>query len=287
MEALTRESPAKLNLTLRVLRKRDDGYHEIESLVTRIGLCDTVSVSERPNGRRTLACNDPSIPNDETNLALKAASALADRAAKDRGVHIEITKRIPAGAGLGGGSSNAATTLMLLNELWRTELTQPELARLGAAIGADVPLFFHEPLCVLRGSGERMEDLNRLFGAWAVVLFPKIHCDTARVYRAWDPGAGRLQRPSLEHVLGKLDRPAELMTLLFNDLEAPALATHPDLAAVARDAASAAGSPWRMTGSGSTYFRLFDDPSRARACATAIHARCDLKAQVVTAGTPS
>ena len=287
MESLTRESPAKLNLTLRVLRKRGDGYHEIESLVTRIGLCDTIRVSQRPNGRRTLECNDPAIPIDETNLALKAARALAEHAGCDRGVHIQITKRIPAGAGLGGGSSNAATTLMLLNELWRTELPQPELARLGAAIGADVPLFFHEPLCVLRGLGERIAELNRPFRAWAVVLFPKIHCDTGRVYSAWEPDADRPERPSLEHVLGKLDRPTELMTRLFNDLEAPALATHPELAAVARDATSAAGGPWRMTGSGSTFFRLFDDPSRANACAAAIRETCGLQVQVVPAGTPS
>ena len=136
MDTLTRQSPAKINLTLRVVGKRDDGFHEIESLIARIDLCDTVHVSPRDDGRLTLECDEPSIPADESNLALKAAAILRDKAAAPQGAHMSLKKRIPAGAGLGGGSSNAAATLMLLNEFWNLGLPNSKLATIGTEIGS-------------------------------------------------------------------------------------------------------------------------------------------------------
>ncbi|MGD8451332.1 MAG: hypothetical protein PVJ57_05885 [Phycisphaerae bacterium] len=157
MPPLTRSSPAKINLTLRVVGLRPDGFHEIESLVARVSLHDTITAHPAPDGRRTLSCDDPSLPTDRGNLALRAADELARATGSDFGVHLELAKRIPAGAGLGGGSSNAATTLALLNDLW--SLGVADLARIGAALGSDVPLFFHSPLCILRGRGDQIEDV--------------------------------------------------------------------------------------------------------------------------------
>lgn len=155
MNSATGESPAKLNLTLRVLGRRPDGYHEIESLVAQVDLCDVVRVGLRDDGRTTISCSDPGIPADETNLALRAARLLLRDSGRDaQGLEIALEKRIPAGAGLGGGSSNAATTLRLVNELLGLGYTNERLAGLGATLGADVPLFFHESPCVVSGIGQ-------------------------------------------------------------------------------------------------------------------------------------
>jgi len=114
MNTLSAPSPAKINLTLRVVGKRADGFHEIESLVARVELCDTISVTRHEDGCFALDCDDPTLPGDGSNLVLRAARTLAEAAGVNRGADIVLRKRIPAGAGLGGGSSNAATTLMLL-----------------------------------------------------------------------------------------------------------------------------------------------------------------------------
>ena len=161
MDTLSREAPAKINLTLRVLSLRADGYHEIESLVAQIDLCDTVTVTPREDRRLLVDCSDRTIPCDSSNLALRAAHSLAEAHGVRRGALISLTKRIPSGAGLGGGSSNAAATLKLLNAQWRLGLSHPELAEIGAEIGSDVPLFCHGPLCAIRGRGERVEELRQ------------------------------------------------------------------------------------------------------------------------------
>jgi 4-diphosphocytidyl-2-C-methyl-D-erythritol kinase len=279
---MTGKSPAKINLTLRVEGRRADGFHEIESLVARVGLCDTITVAPRDDDRLTLTCDHPSVPRDETNLAIRAARRLAETAGvRSRGADITLQKRIPAGAGLGGGSSNAATTLTLLNELWKTGLPPAELAQIGARIGSDVPLFFHTPLCIVRGRGERIEDLPRSLSGWAVLILPAIHSPTAEVYAAWDHLKAHPARPSLSEVLRHVHRPETLMPHLFNDLEEPAFASRPELAGLAERLSQAAGGPIRMTGSGSAFFRLFDERAGADALGKLIHERLNLPTTVV------
>jgi 4-diphosphocytidyl-2-C-methyl-D-erythritol kinase len=262
-------SPAKLNLTLRVVGLRQDGFHEIESLVARIDLCDTVIVAKRRAGL-SVECSDPSIPADETNLALRAARALADAQGVRQGAHIRLQKRIPAGGGLGGGSSNAATTLLLLNELWSLGLERDALARIGAKLGSDVLLFFRSPLCVLRGRGERVEELAESLDAWAALVLPPMTCATARVYAAWDGMREQTPRPRLTDVLVSLELVDGVMTRLFNDLEAPAYKLEPDLGQLARLVSTIDNVPVRMTGSGSTLFRLFSKRFEAERFAAAV-----------------
>ncbi len=271
MKSISRPSPAKINLTLKVGPTRTDGFHEIESLVARVGLCDTVTVTPRDDGRLTLACDEPSIPCDEANLSLRAARRLAEAAgARDRGAHIELVKRIPAGTGLGGGSSNAATTMMLLNELWETGLSRAELAELGAGIGSDVPLFFHTPLCVLRGRGELVEDVQHGLDGWAVLVLPDIHVSTPEVYAAWDRLEAVPERPTPEMILLKTTSIATLMPPLFNDLQPAALAINPELAEVAKALEKIACDRFLMTGSGSAFFGLFDERDAAEQMAECI-----------------
>ncbi|MFQ5806633.1 MAG: 4-(cytidine 5'-diphospho)-2-C-methyl-D-erythritol kinase [Phycisphaerae bacterium] len=279
---MTRSAPAKINLTLRVGDLRPDGFHEIESLVARVGLCDTITISPRDDGRFTLACDDPSIPCDDANLALRAARRLSEAVGvRDRGVHITLQKRIPGGAGLGGGSSDAATVLMLLNDLWEIGLPAAELERIGAEIGSDVPLFFHTPLCVVRGRGERAEDLSRSLTGWAVLILPAIHSTTRDVYAAWDPSRAYSSRPALDDILKHADRAETLMPHLFNDLEALAFAINPQLAKLAERLIRLADGPVRMTGSGSALFRLLGDAATAEAFGDRVHAELNVRVEAV------
>jgi len=156
---------------------------------------------------------------------------------------------------------------MLLTELWDLERTPTQLAALGAEIGSDVPLFFHTPLCIVRGRGERVEDLHRTLPGWVVLILPALHSPTRDVYAAWDRMEARFTRPALEEVLQHADRAETLMPHLFNDLEAPACAVTPALADLAEQLARLADGPVRMTGSGSAFFRLFDEQAAAEAFA--------------------
>ncbi|MBU0640026.1 MAG: 4-(cytidine 5'-diphospho)-2-C-methyl-D-erythritol kinase [Planctomycetes bacterium] len=283
---LMQASPAKINLTLRVCGLRADGYHEIESLVAQVGLCDTITVRVRDDDRCTLSCADPAIPTDERNLALRAALDLARRTGAERGAHITLTKRIPAGTGLGGGSSNAATTLRLLNDLWRLGLSLSELADIGATIGSDVPLFLRSPLAIVRGRGAEIVDLSDAPPAWCVLVLPEIHAATPDVYAAWDRQSSPAQRPELTAVLAALGSAADLMPLLFNDLEKPACSAIPELAAFARMLHACSDAPLCMTGSGSAFFRLFDDERVARDFADKIRAATTTRAELVPCAPP-
>ena len=265
----TAESPAKINLTLRVVGMRPDAFHEIESLVARVALSDELTVHEAPAGRFTVACDDPSIPSDDRNLAVRAARALAEHAGRACGAHIAIRKRIPAGAGLGGGSSNAATTLRLLNELWSLQLPVRDLERLGATLGSDVPLFSHTPVCVIRGRGEQIDDVRQPLSAWAVLILPNLHCSTPAVYAAWDRLPEHPQHPPLTEVLAAATSPARLMALLFNDLEPAAFQVEPRLRDLTEQVHLATGQHVRMTGSGAALFRLFDTRETAEQFAAA------------------
>jgi 4-diphosphocytidyl-2-C-methyl-D-erythritol kinase len=293
MESRAAYAPAKINLTLGVGPRRPDGYHGIESLVARIELCDRLVVSERADDRITLFCDDPSVPADESNLALRAARALAGKAfdrkpgggGRRAGASIELYKRIPAGAGLGGGSSDAATALLLLNDLWRTGLSRAELAALGASLGSDVPLFFHSSPCVLRGRGEIVEDLATRLSGWALLVTPLMHSSTPAVYRAFDEMPAAPRAHSLSAALQGLTSCEALMPLLYNDLEAPAFRVRPELKELADKLRAALGVAARMTGSGSAFYRLYDSRAAAEEGAPRVRAAGLPEAAVVGLST--
>jgi len=286
MPALSRPSPAKINLTLRVVGVRADGFHEIESLVARIALYDTVTVQTRADDRFTLECSDPAVPRDETNLALRAARRLAQAAGVQvPGVHVALEKRIPAGAGLGGGSSNAATALMLLNRLWATHLSPAALERLGAELGSDVPLFFHAPLCVIRGRGDCVADLPLRLRGWVVLILPHIPSATRDVYAASDRLAARPQRPELADIWPQAGSVEALMPHLFNDLEPAAFSVSRALAEIAGELDALSGGLVRMTGSGCGFFRLFDRVETAEEFARLVRERTRVRVEVVRLGS--
>src|SRR5512135_520820 len=150
-------APAKLNLFLEILRKRPDGYHELESLMVAVDLFDTLTFTADPSGAITLRCDDPTLPTDRRNLVVKAAERLKAESGCPRGATIELRKAIPAQAGLAGGSSDAAATLAALDRLWELRTPPGHLDALAGEIGSDVAFFRHAPIAVCRGRGECVE----------------------------------------------------------------------------------------------------------------------------------
>jgi 4-diphosphocytidyl-2-C-methyl-D-erythritol kinase len=164
-------APAKINLVLEVLGKREDGYHEIRSLMQTVSLCDTLSF-ELAEGI-SLECSEPSLQN-KGNLVLRAAELLKQTCGCNKGARLRLEKRIPRDSGLGGGSSDAAVTLAALNELWGLKLKLSELVALGARLGSDIPFFFHRGTAMVEGRGEKVIPLHQLLPNWFVLLVPPV-----------------------------------------------------------------------------------------------------------------
>lgn len=260
-------SPAKLNLTLDILGRRSDGYHDLRSLVVGVDWCDHIRCSH--SSSIEVECTDPSL-SGPSNLAYRAAALLAERSGVADGVKLSIRKRIPIGGGLGGGSGDAAATLRACNELWECGLTPTELASLGAEIGSDVALFFSLPSAVMEGRGERVRKVRLRWSGWALLVYPPMSVSTAEVYRAWRRGDAD-DRGGLR--IGELldqTRADDLMPMLSNQLESAAFRVCPALGELFETLLSLGVGPWRMSGSGSTLYQLFDDPSAARHAAQRI-----------------
>jgi 4-diphosphocytidyl-2-C-methyl-D-erythritol kinase len=180
---------AKVNLHLCVLNKRADNYHNLRTLFERITLNDKIILTSRKDNLIKVSCSALHVPSDESNICWKAAKLLQDKMRIKRGLNIRIVKRIPVGAGLGGGSGNAAAVLLGLNKLWKMNLSKPKLAQLAAKIGSDVAFFIYESSFALGYSrGERIRILNNPKGIklWHILIVPKIHVSTPLIYKKFD-----------------------------------------------------------------------------------------------------
>jgi 4-diphosphocytidyl-2-C-methyl-D-erythritol kinase len=268
--AVSREAHAKLNVFLRVLGAREDGYHELESLVLPISLADTIVARSAPRlqveikGDASLA---EAVGAGGMNLGLVAALALAEACGLIRGAEITITKRIPVAAGLGGGSADAAATLLALNELWSCELGQEALLGIAERVGSDVPALLLGRPVLMRGRGEHVEPIEVAPTWWVVRPFP-FGTRSPDAYRWWDEDGARTgavpERLLQAAVKGEL---AALGAALANDLEAPVVARHPEIGEV-RDALLEAGALGAMmSGSGPTVVALARDRDHAEALA--------------------
>ncbi len=257
-----REAPAKINLSLRVAGRRDDGYHDVDIATVRIGLADTL---EFANSRTTtLRCNVPGLPVDESNLAMKAVRAFESRYGKKAKQKITLTKNIPYGAGLGGGSSDAAAVLLALNDILETGYSLDELKAMAAEIGSDVAFFLDPVPTRCTGRGEITEPLPALAG-WSspvVLLKPDFGASTPDIYRRW---ASSQEFDTFAYAPQTVDG-----VELANDLERPAFEKFPFLGflknwLLARDGVKAA----LLSGSGSALFALTETPEQAAAVAEA------------------
>ena len=179
-------APAKINLSLRVLGRRRDGFHEIETFIAPISLCDQIKIEQHP-GKQEIAfrCDDPSVPKGEDNIVVRAANVFFEETKVSSGVSIVLKKRIPHGAGLGGGSSDAASTLLALNELFGTNLPREALAKMAEMIGSDVPFFIFQSAAVCRGRGELVSPTRLREQLSVLLLKPEFGVPTQWAYSRW------------------------------------------------------------------------------------------------------
>ncbi len=262
-----REAHAKLNVFLRLHRRRVDGYHELESLVLPLSLADRItargasSLEVRVKGAETLT---KAVPAGGLNLALVAALALGEACPGVAGAHITIEKRIPVAAGLGGGSADAAATLLALSDLWGCGLEPTALADIGSRVGSDVPALMAGGPVLMWGRGDVTESaaVGRLW--WVLVPFP-FGVRSPDAYRWWDEG-GRVSGPGPDALLvaAAAGDAAALGPLLFNDLEPPVFAHHPELGKAKVRLLEAGALGAIMAGSGSTVAGLARDRAHAK-----------------------
>lgn len=252
-------APAKVNFRLDVLSRRPDGYHELRMIMQRIGLYDEIDISLQQGSGISLVCNHPYIPRDQRNIVWKAAVEILNCYGKDAGIRIAMQKNIPVGAGLGGGSSDAATVLMGLNELLGTGLTDRQLMTIGAKLGADVPFFIFKSPAVAEGIGDRLTPLEQMPKLWLLLVNPGIHVSTAWVYRNLS-----LTREKVAAKLPFLYKSAaDVCSILANDLEAVTLRRYPIIQEIKNRLLTAGADGTLMSGSGSTVFALFSSESAA------------------------
>lgn len=257
---------AKLNLSLLVGPRREDGYHEISTIMAKVSLCDRLWFSPAPKGIE-ITSSEKSLPCNGENTVFRAAQLLINSFSPQSGIKVHIEKRIPWGAGLGGGSSDAAVTLMALNRLWRLGLSLEQLMELGARIGSDVPFFFCPSAAVATGRGESITPFRHRLMALPLVIYPGIHVGTARAYGALNP---RLTLDStITNIAALSCKRGDVKTLAdtaCNDFEPVVFGEHPLVREVVEGLRARGAVFAGMSGSGSSLFGLFtgeDDRRKA------------------------
>lgn len=272
-------SPAKINLWLRILTKRPDGFHELETRMCPINVVDDVFLSPGNDGPSSLSCSDPSLPTDESNLAMKALRLFESRTGIRNPWQIHLEKRIPHGAGLGGGSSNAAAVLLGLNQLSNSPLTLAELSELAAQLGSDIPFFLHQTVCDATGRGEKITPVANFDAPLHLVLIkPPFGISTPWAYQHWagsHPLVGVPYEPQpmpWGNMVNDLERPVFEKWLLL-----PALKTWLLDQAETRAAL--------MSGSGSTMFAITGSEADSRTLAGKAQEFCGESTWIVVAQT--
>jgi 4-diphosphocytidyl-2-C-methyl-D-erythritol kinase len=249
-------SPAKVNYTLDILSRREDGYHNLSSIVQVISLSDRIILYRRERPGISLECDDARIPSGSSNLAVRAAEAVLQASGCREGVHIRLEKRIPAQAGLGGGSSNAATVIRGMNRLFKLNLDTDQMATMAAKIGSDCALFIVGGTVAMRGRGEVVTPLNDGPTLWFVIVKPEVNISTAQAYAALDAIPDRVtarSTRSLQDILALGD--IERLTARFtNDFERVVFQEHLSIALLHDEFLMARARNARLCGSGSAVF---------------------------------
>ena len=264
MRSISLPSFAKINLDLRVLGTRPDGYHDLKTVLQSLALFDNVTVTAR-RGPLAVTCDEPDIPTDQRNLVWKAASLLhrvaTGKQSAPAGIAIDLRKRVPSEAGLGGGSSNAAMTLLALNKLWKLDLDLASLTRIGARLGADVPYFLVGGTALGLGRGDDIYPLADMPPVHVVILRPGFGVATSDAYTWFDEELRRAKEPAPRVV--PPGWPAWSATLR-NDLEIPVVRHHPAIGRIKQSLVDAGAAFAAMSGSGSAVFGLFERADAAR-----------------------
>jgi 4-diphosphocytidyl-2-C-methyl-D-erythritol kinase len=256
-------TPAKINLVLEVLGKRDDGYHEIRSVVQTVNLCDNLTFEIADD--ISLECTEPGLETAD-NLVIRAAELLRKVSSCDGGVKIRLEKRIPWGAGLGGGSSDAAVTLVALSRLWGLKFTAADLAELAAGLGSDVPFFIHGGAALIEGRGEKITPLPSQVTSWFVLLVPPLPGmpdKTRRLYSRLD-GRHFTHGDHVNKAVRNWSQDKRLdSSLFFNIFDKVAFDAFPGLDDFCRCFKEAGAEDIHLAGSGPALFASVDDKAKA------------------------
>ena len=272
MGGIVVQAPAKINLVLRVLGKRPDGYHEIESIMQMVSLYDTLSFEEGGRGI-VLKTDHPDLPTGEENLIVRAARLVCDETGRRPKLRIGLVKRIPIAAGLGGGSSDAAAALAGLNRLWGEPIPPKRLVMLAETLGMDVPFFLNGPTALATGRGECLERLPSPSPPLSVLLVnPGIKVSTALAYGALKLGL-TTENKHISIRRFSIATFVEARAVLENDLEQVTLKAHPEIREIKESLLNEGALGALMSGSGSTVFGLFPDPESATSAERAFAAK--------------
>ena len=256
-------APAKINLRLKVVGKRADGYHLLDTIMVPVSLYDEIEIHKlriAPTQEKTadelikITCDDPAVPAGEENLAYRAAQLILKNRRGMPAVHIHICKSIPLGAGLGGASTDAAATLVGLNRLFKLRLSFPKLEKIALSLGADVPFFIRARPARARGIGERLSPLGELPRIWSVIIYPGFPVSTAWVYGNLAKLTKPIANTSIATSLKSFD---QLSSLLENDLESVTLDRYPEIGLLKQKLLREGAPRVLMSGSGSSVFGVF------------------------------
>ncbi|MFC7687618.1 4-(cytidine 5'-diphospho)-2-C-methyl-D-erythritol kinase [Ureibacillus sp. GCM10028918] len=269
------KAPAKINLTLDVLYKRPDNYHEVEMIMTTVDLSDRIGLESRGDGLIKIISTNGFIPDDSRNLAYQAAQLIKDTYGIAEGVTISIEKEIPVAAGLAGGSSDAAATLKGLNELWNLDLPIDTMAELGAKIGSDVSFCIYGGTALATGRGEKIQKLPAPPTCWVVLAKPKIGVSTAQVYGGLSIEG--VEHPNTKQMIQAIEtNDYDLMcNSLGNVLESVTFNLHPEVVMIKEQMKRFGADAVLMSGSGPTVFGLVDNESRLGRIYNGLRGFCD------------
>jgi 4-diphosphocytidyl-2-C-methyl-D-erythritol kinase len=253
---------AKINLGLRIVGKRNDGFHNIETFFHHIGLYDTITIKR--NEKIEISCSNPQIPSDSTNLCWKAIEIFRLHHSLTDGIKIHIDKKIPVGAGLGGGSSDAAVVLKTLSPLLQVHTAETDLHQMALHLGSDVPFFLTQSSAFAEGRGEILSYVSYTVPYWIVLVYPNIHISTPWAYRALSEKRNGTfpERRSLKDQYSSLS--LGTMMTLENDFEEVVFEHYPEIKKVKATLNNAGAIFALMSGSGSSVFGLFDDEQKAK-----------------------
>jgi 4-diphosphocytidyl-2-C-methyl-D-erythritol kinase len=254
-------SPAKVNLFLKVVSKRPDGYHNIVSIVDIISVFDVIHIEEIPDDVIIIEDDKDILPKDAANTMYRAAVALKERFKINRGARVFVEKNIPIGSGLGGPSSNAATVLKELARIWKVKINEAELNDIGRGIGADVPLFLYGNACIMRGIGNKISPVE-LPSLWYLIIYPNISISTRRVYEGLKIVLTKKQNDI--KLVAKFSGTREVSAILENDLERIGILLCPIIKTIKDRLIESGASGTLMSGSGSSVFGIFENEEGAK-----------------------
>jgi 4-diphosphocytidyl-2-C-methyl-D-erythritol kinase len=266
VKTLTLKAPAKVNYLLDVIRKRPDGYHDLRMIMQRVNLCDEITIKLTEAPELSVTCGRKGVPDGPGNIAWKAARTMLDLAGSRYGAEIAMTKNIPVAAGLGGGSSDAATVLMGMNQLLDLNLDDQRLMEIGLKLGADVPFFIFKQTALAEGVGEQLSAMPAMPKLWVLLVNPCVHVSTAWVYQNLKLTEER-ELAKLPEFFGTIN---DVCSIMSNDLETVTIPEFPVIKNIKERMLKAGAAGAMMSGSGPTVFGLFADQQSAEAARDSI-----------------